>query len=112
MKLLLLTMFGMGVTMSVTAPTVLSKFESEFAKMKELLAMSEQVLKGMVGDGEPFSINASEFAVANLCAPEEPKVGLKVVHLQTASGVQSGARGLTPEAEWRKIFPHPVGYSR
>ena len=112
MKLFLLTAFGLGVTMSVTAPTVLTKFDGEFAKIKELLSMSEQVLKGMLSDGDMYSINSSEFSPAKLCAQEEPTIGLKKVRVQPSCGVQSGARGLTPESEWRKIFPNPVGYSR
>jgi hypothetical protein len=111
MKLFLLSVFGLGVTMSVTAPTVLNKFDGEFAKIKELLAMSEHAMKGMLCDGDAYSIASSEFSPGKLCTPE-PKEGLRNVHVQPSCGVQSGARGLTSEAEWRKMFPNPVGYSR
>ena len=112
MKLFLLTAFGLGMTMTVTGPAVLSKFENEFGKVKELLAMSEQMLKSMMDDGVAYSVSESEFAPGKICAAEEPKVGLKNVKIQPSCGVQSGARGLTPESEWRKMFPNPVGYSR
>lgn len=100
------------MTMSVTAPTVLSKFESEFGKLKEILAMTDKMMKDMLGEGLSASMDDSEHTGGTLPVKADPTIGLKIVKIQPSCGVQSGARGLTPDSEWRRMFPNPPGYSR
>ena len=38
-----------------------------------------------------------------------PHRGLQTGKLQMGTGLQSGARGLTPESEWRALFPVKPG---
>ena len=119
MKLFLLSAFGIGTAMTVATPTVGVTLEKHIAKLGQILEKTEQVLDNMLSEANlgarDYSIEDSEFAPCTI--EKEPKNGLRTVKIGSASlqpscSVQSGARGLTPEDEWRRMFPHPVGYSR
>ena len=119
MKLFLLSVFGIGTAMTVATPTVGVTLEKHLTKLGQILEKTERMLDNMLSEAnlgsQDYSIDDSEFAPCKV--DREPKNGLKTVKvvgssLQPSCSVQSGARGLTPEDEWRRMFPHPVGYSR
>ena len=39
----------------------------------------------------------------------QPRCGLAIHSLQPAHGLDSGARGLTPDSEWNAMFPRKTG---
>ena len=108
--------------MTVADPTVGVTLEKHLSKLGQILEKTERVLDNMLSEANPgregneaWSIDDSEFAPGKI--EKEPTNGFKTIKvvgasLQPSSGLQSGARGLTPEDEWRRMFPHPVGYSR
>ena len=112
MKLFLLPAFGMMVAMSVAEPKPAeSGLEAQLQKLQELLGQRAAILNDLVVEKVPSE-------EGGVLAPQAPKsVGLQMGTLgsgsiQPAGGLQSKARGLTPEAEWRRNFPHKPGYSR
>jgi hypothetical protein len=115
MKLLLLSVFGMGMAMSASGPTLTNNIEKELEQLKTAMEAHGDLMKDLLGEGAALAMSDSDPAVE--AAAEEPKTGLRVsklvgASLQPASGLHSGARGLTSDEEWRRTFPHPVGYSR
>jgi hypothetical protein len=116
MKLFLVSAFGLFMAASVSAPSLALTFEKELGKLKQVLEVRDQLLKDLIGEVQDYSIGDSEFAPGKVM-PVEQQIGLRTgklmtVSVQPASGLQGGARGLTPEAEWREMFPHKPGYSR
>jgi hypothetical protein len=118
MKLFLLSAFGMMVAMSVAPPDIpLTGLEQQLKKLKELADERATFFKDFLGGGEQAADGEGTVAgEARHCAKSRP-IGLQIGSLasnsrQSATGVHSGARGLTPEDEWRRMFPHKPGYSR
>ena len=116
MKLLLLSAFGMTVAMSVAEPkSPESGLEAQLMRLEELVGQRMASLNKLVSD--PVSADEGAVAGAHAVKSNGPAIGLHTGTLrpgllQPASGLQSRARGLTAEAEWRRMFPHKPGYSR
>src|SRR5687768_12779485 len=118
MKLFLLSAFGMMVAMSVAPPDIpMTGLEQQLKKLKELADerakfFNDALGGGFLGDAEDTVAGTASHS----CAKSRP-VGLQIGSLahNTRRGpttIHSGARGLTPEDEWRRMFPHKPGYSR
>jgi hypothetical protein len=115
MKLFFLSAFGMMMAMSAAAPKLSAdSLEAQVQKLQELLEQRSDLVNGLVqewgSDGD-----AVPAAPCMKAAPARSalKLGsLRSSSLQPSTGVQSGARGLTSEDDWRRIFPHKPGYSR
>jgi hypothetical protein len=114
MKLFLLTGFGLMVAMSVAAPPLpITGLEKQLEKLQQLADERAKLFNELLDLGGEAAGEASE-APAPAAAPAGRlrMSGLVTGKLQPSSGLQSGARGLTPEEEWRRMFPHKPGYSR
>jgi hypothetical protein len=108
MKLFLLTSFGMMMAMSVAGPKIpLGGLDAALQKLQELAALRAELMN---------ELNAQWGSEDELDGDRQPVCVKPVAGLQSGSlrvvSVQSGARGLTPEDEWRRMFPHKPGYSR
>ena len=117
MKLFLLSAFGVLVAMSVAAPPAPTALEVELQKLKQIADERAKLFSEFMGERRGENV---EDEAESPSAPAVPRAnsgplrlgGLGKASLQPASGLQSGARGLTPENEWRRMFPHKPGYSR
>lgn len=114
MKVFALSMFGVVAAMSVASSTVDGALSKHLAKLKEAADAHARILNEFLASEGGLSL-ASDPAAP--CEPAKPTTGLvtnslKNVSVQPSCGVQSGGRGLTPEDEWRRMFPNKPGYSR
>jgi hypothetical protein len=86
------------------------------------LAAIPAIAYGMISADEATSSFASSFARSEGVAPAllMPKLGeagledgpdrsLRGARLEPSHGLDSAARGLTPESEWRAMFPRKPG---
>lgn len=112
MKLFLLSSFGVLVAMSAAAPTISAGLDPHFEKFSKAAKQYMSMLDGLANTaGVAEYWNIADYG-SDAPVKKERETGLREVSVQGACGVQSGARGLTPEAEWRRMFPNPPGYSR
>jgi hypothetical protein len=114
MKLFLLTAFGLMIAMSVAAPPLpLTGLEKQLEKLKQLADERAKLVNDLLGESGGDADDSAPIP-APVAAPASALRlgGLTTGKLQPSSGIQSGARGLTPEEEWRRLFPHKPGYSR
>ena len=117
MKMLLVSVFAISVTMSASLAPTVAAIHRELAKVQAMVAERTKALQELLnGEGSWDQIPGEA------PAPEKPKTGLHTSALQPSKGlrdngglkpvgVQSGARGITSEDEWRKMFPRKPGYS-
>jgi hypothetical protein len=112
MKVFFLSSFAVFCAMSASMPSALlsaglEPLQKELAKLESLAQERADLF------AELLQLDGPALAARN-CEPEPPKNGLRTGGLVTgsvqgASGLGSGARGLTPESEWRKMFPKKPG---
>jgi len=130
MKLLTLPALGLLATLSIAGtPAQMDAFQKQVEKLQQIVAERAKILAGLSRELDSQSPAApaddTDSAPAPVPAPAPPATqrpsgpvqGLQISSLRTGSlqpsaGVQSAARGLTPEQEWRRMFPHRPGYSR
>lgn len=119
MKLFLLSAFGALIAMSVAEPPAPAGLERQLQKLQQVADERSRLFNELLGNerqpaelGEVPALEGSSSG-ENSRRPAGLRMGgLGKSSLQPASGLQGGARGLTPEDEWRKMFPHKPGYSR
>ena len=115
MKLFLLSGFGMMVAMSVAQPKSSSGgFEAQLKKLEQLMDRRLATLNNLLSGTASADEDGDLYQIPKQCGP---LIGLQTGTLGTGSiqpacGLQSRARGLTAEADWRRMFPHKPGYSR
>jgi hypothetical protein len=119
MKVFFLSTFAVFLTMSTSVPSALlsaglEPLQKELAKL-DALAQERAKLFAELFPQEALPPMEDEEQDAKPVAPKTglhsnglQSTGLRTGGLVTGS-VQSGARNLTPESEWRKMFPKKPG---
>jgi hypothetical protein len=117
MKVFFLSTFAIFFAMSTTMPSAL--LSAGLAPLQEQLAKLEAIAQERAKlFAELFDAGEAE-ATGKCVEPVARTTGLQTSGLRTgstvtgsvqgASGLHSGASGLTPESEWRKRFPRKPG---
>ena len=125
MHVFFLTSFTVFVVMFSSMPSALvdaglAPVKKELDHLEAVAAERAKLLAEFLRDGAPAKNDEWDSALE----PEPSKAGLQHGGLQSsglqtkglstksvqpASGLHSGARGITPESEWRKMFPRKPG---
>ena len=123
MKIFLLTSLAAFVALSAASPTGLpvnpeEKISAELSKLGQIAEERSHLLREFLSVSEGAMGDAVHGLAQGSAPAPRPGKGLHTGRLQTGSlqpayGVESGARGLTPEDEWRRMFPKkPNGQPR
>jgi hypothetical protein len=113
MKVFFLSTFAVFFAMSTTVPSAgLAPLQEQLAKLEAIAQERAKLFAELFDAGEAE-------ATGKCVEPVARATGLQTTGLRTgstvtgtvqgASGLHSGASGLTPESEWRKRFPRKPG---
>jgi hypothetical protein len=107
-----------GLSVAIPAPSTL---EADLQNLQFIADERARLFRELFPENEREAENPVSFEanaeVASCGSRRGPAQGLHIGSLTrpalgAASGLQSNARGLTPESEWRRMFPHKPGHSR